>query len=101
MSEVIDISPGNLKAQAGIKIAGSSTVKTVIGKNKQTNKTYLTSTDTITYKQKNSQDLLYSTRSYSQYILITYNGNELEKEYIKVESLCYILKTLQNNCTSI
>ena len=35
MSEVIDISPSNLEAQAGIKIAESSTVKTVIGKKKK------------------------------------------------------------------
>jgi len=72
MSEVIGISPGNLKAQAGIKISGSSTVKTITGKKK---KNYLTSTDTITYKQRNSQHPLHSTGIYIQYLLITYSGN--------------------------
>ena len=55
MSEVIDISPGNLKAQAGIKIAGSSTVKTVIGKNKQTNKQNLFDINRYYYIQTEKQ----------------------------------------------
>ena len=58
-------------------------MKTVIEKKKK-KETYLTSTDTITYKQRNNQDLLYNTGSYIQNLLLTYNGNELEKEYIKL-----------------
>ena len=30
----------------------------------------------------NNKDLLYSTGSYIQYLIITYNGKESEKEYI-------------------
>ena len=29
----------------------------------------------------NNKDLLYSTGNYTQYLIITYNGNESEKEY--------------------
>ena len=32
--------------------------------------------------QKANKDLLYSTGSYIQYLAITYNGKEPEKEYI-------------------
>ena len=31
-------------------------------------------------KQKNNKDLLYRTGSYIQYLVITYNGKESEKE---------------------
>ena len=40
-------------------------------------------------KQINNKDLLYSTGNYIQYLAITYNGKESEKEYIYIsESLC-------------
>ena len=32
-------------------------------------------------KKINNEDLLYSTGSYIQYLVITYNGKESEKEY--------------------
>ena len=35
-------------------------------------------------KQINNKDLLYSIRNYIQYLVITYNGKESEKEYIYV-----------------
>ena len=38
------------------------------------------------------KDLLYSTGNYIQYLVITYNGKESEKEYI-TESLCCIHET--------
>ena len=38
---------------------------------------------TIIYKI-NSEDLLYSTGNYIQYLVITYNGKETEKEYIYI-----------------
>jgi len=38
-------------------------------------------------KQVNKKDLLYSTGKYTQYLVITYNGKEPEKEYIKTNSL--------------
>ena len=34
------------------------------------------------YKLDNQQDLLYSTGNYIQYLVITYNGKESEKEFI-------------------
>ena len=45
-----------------------------------------------------SGNLLYSTGSYIQYLVITYNGKESEKEYIYIymyiyESLCCIPET--------
>ena len=42
-------------------------------------------------KQINNKNLLYSTGNYIQYLVITYNGKEFEKEkdiYIYTESLC-------------
>ena len=33
-------------------------------------------------KQRNNKDLLYSTGTYIQYLIVTYNGKESEKEYI-------------------
>ena len=33
-------------------------------------------------KQVNNKDLLYSTGNYIQYLVITYNGKEFDKEYI-------------------
>ena len=35
-------------------------------------------------KQVNNKDLLYSTGNYTQYLVITYNGKESEKECIYV-----------------
>ena len=32
----------------------------------------------------NRKDLLYSTGNYTQYIVVTYNGKESEKEYMGV-----------------
>ena len=57
-------------------------------------------------KQINSKDLLYSTGDYIQYLIISYNGKESEKEYIQIitESLCCTPETnttLQINYTSI
>ena len=42
-------------------------------------------------KQINKKDLWYSTGNYIQYLVITYNGKESEKEYIYIyisESFC-------------
>ena len=49
-------------------------------------------------KQVNHKDLLYRTVNSTQYLLITYNRQESEKEYIYIylyitESLCCALKT--------
>ena len=38
----------------------------------------------IYIKQINNKDLLYSTRNHIQYLVITYNGKESEKEYIYI-----------------
>ena len=47
---------------------------------------------TFTYKIDN--DLLYNIRNYIQYIVITYNGKESEKECVFItESLCCTLET--------
>ena len=49
---------------------------------------------TYTY-QANNRDLLYSTGTYSQYLVITYKGKESEKEYTYIritESLCSTLE---------
>ena len=35
-------------------------------------------------KQINNKNLLYSTGNYIQYLIITYNGKESEKEYIYI-----------------
>ena len=32
------------------------------------------------------QDLLYSTGNYTQYLVITYNGRESEKEHIDIDT---------------
>ena len=48
-------------------------------------------------KQINNKDLLYNTRNYIQYPVITYNGKESEKNILtyiyKTESLCCALET--------
>ena len=42
----------------------------------------------------NNKVLLYSTGNYIQYLVVTYNGKEYEKEYIyKTESLCCVPET--------
>ena len=45
---------------------------------------------TTIYKIDNNKDLLYSTGNYIQYLVITYNGKESEKECIYI----YIDKTI-------
>ena len=35
-------------------------------------------------KQITNKDLLYSTGSYTQYLIISYNGREYKKEYIYI-----------------
>ena len=40
-------------------------------------------------KQINNKDLLYSTGNYIQYLVITYNGKESEKEYIYIYICMY------------
>ena len=43
------------------------------------------STCTLLYIKKiDNKDLLYSTGDYIQYLVITYNGKESEKEYIYI-----------------
>ena len=43
------------------------------------------------YTKQINKDLLHSTGSYLQYLIITYNGKESEEEYIYIsESLCCI-----------
>ena len=49
------------------------------------------------YKKINSKDPLYSTGNYRQYLVITYNGKEFEKEYIYIH--IYITESLC--CTSV
>ena len=52
---------------------------------------------TIIYKIDKQQGPTDSTGNYIQYLVITYNGKESEREYIyiyKTESLCYISETL-------
>ena len=39
-------------------------------------------------KQINNKDLLYDTGRYIQYLIITYNGKESEKEYIYCVCVC-------------
>ena len=49
------------------------------------------SRDILLYiKQVNNKDLLYSTGNYTQYLVITYNGKESEKEYIYIRIYIYI-----------
>ena len=43
----------------------------------------------------NNKDLLYSPGNYTQYLVITYNTKESEKEYIS-ESLGCISETINN-----
>ena len=48
------------------------------------------------FLKKKSNDLLYSIGNYIQYLIITYNRKEYEKEYIYIyitESLCCIPET--------
>ena len=56
---------------------------------------------TIIYRKINNKDLLHSTGNYRciQYLVITYNGKESEKEYIYMyicitESLSYTPETI-------
>ena len=45
-------------------------------------------------KRKNNKGLLYGMGNYIQYLVITYNRTESEKQYIYIyESLCCTLKT--------
>ena len=54
---------------------------------------FLKNINTTIYKISND-DLLYSIRYYIQYLVITYNRKESEKEYMYIsESLCCTLKT--------
>ena len=39
---------------------------------------------TLLYKKYINKDLLYSIGNYIQYLVITYNGKESEKEYIYI-----------------
>ena len=41
-------------------------------------------TDTHSY-MSNNKNFIYSTGNYSQYLVITYNGRESEKEYIYIQ----------------
>ena len=47
-------------------------------------------------KEINNKDLLYSTGNYMQYLVITYNAKESEKEYILlyIYSVIYITESL-------
>ena len=47
-------------------------------------------------KWKTNKDLLYSTGNYIQYLVITYDGEESEKEYIYV---CVYSCTSETNTT--
>ena len=50
-------------------------------------------------KQISNKDLLYSTGNYTQYLVITYNGKEYEKEYIYMYLFFQVLfpyRLLQN-----
>ena len=53
-------------------------------------------TDTHTIYKINNKDLLYSTRNYTQYLVITSNGKESKKEYICniTKLLCCIPETM-------
>ena len=48
-------------------------------------------------KQINNKDLLYSTGTYTQYLVITYNGKESEKEHVYVYIHTHIYKDLKKN----
>ena len=54
-----------------------------LGINRYTLLLLLLQIHTAVYKIDNS-GLLYSTRNYTQYLVVTYNGKESEKEYIYV-----------------
>ena len=41
-------------------------------------------------KQIDNKDLLYSIGNYTQYLVITYNGKESEREYIHAYMYVYI-----------
>ena len=48
----------------------------------------------ITIYKISNVDLLYSIRNYIQYLVITYNRQEFEKQYMYIyESFCCTLKT--------
>ena len=40
----------------------------------------------------NNKDLLYSTGNYIQYLVITYNGKECEKEHMHIPTYIYIYR---------
>ena len=46
-------------------------------------------------KQITKKDLLYSTGNYTQYLVITYNGKESEKEFIYIYYFAVHLKLTQ------
>ena len=51
-------------------------------------------------KQRNSKDLLYSTGNYIQYLVITYNGKEYEKEYKYVQLNHFAVYLKLTHCKS-
>ena len=55
------------------------------GEGGEINQEFLINIYTLLYvKQVNNKDLLYNTRNYTQFFVITYKGNEPEKEYIYI-----------------
>ena len=54
----------------------------------------LTDTQLLDIKQINSEDLLYSTGNYIQYLKINHNGKQYENKYIYITgSVCCIPET--------
>ena len=55
------------------------------------NQEFATKIYTLLYiKQITNKDLLYSTGNYTQYLVITYSGKKLDKEYIYISVYTYI-----------
>ena len=60
----------------------------------------MTENDTVLYiKQKNNKDLLYSTRNDIQYLVITYDGKESEKEHMWMNHFAVHLKRESSPCS--
>ena len=59
--------------------------KRIAGEGVEINQEFGINRYTLLYiKQLNNKELLYSTRNYTQYLVINYNGKEPDKEYIYV-----------------
>ena len=74
------------------------------GKGRRTNQEFAINRYKLLYiKQINNNDLLYSTGNYIQYLIITYNGKEYEREYIymRIYICVYIYIYMKPNCFAV